>query len=306
MINFGSLITAMVTPFKEDDINRIDYIAAENIITHLVKTGSDSIIISGTTGERPTLTHQEEEDFLDFTLKKVKELNQGTRIIFGAGSNCTKTAIHSAKRAEELGADGILLVVPYYNKPNQEGLIKHFNEISSSTSLPIILYNVPARSVVSLTAESIIELVSNNPNIVALKEASSNFDLISTIRQKFSSNALKIYSGEDTLILPMMSIGADGIISVCSHVVGKQMKDMILAFQSGNNELAKRIHLRIFPVMKAIFSDTNPIGIKAALAGIELCSAELRSPMVSLPKEKQLEYSKLIKEVLEVAEADLV
>jgi len=306
MINFGSLITAMVTPFREDDINRIDYPAAERIINHLVETGSDSLIISGTTGEGPTLTHQEEEDFLEFTLKTVKQLNSDIRVIFGAGSNCTRTAIESSKKAKDLGADGVLLVTPYYNKPNQEGLVNHFNKIAQNCDLPIILYNVPARSIVSLNAESVIELASNNKNIIGLKEASSNFDLISTIRQKFSSNAFKIYSGEDSLVIPMMSIGADGVISVCSHVVGKQMKEMIAAFEIGNIELAKRIHLRIFPVMKAIFSDTNPIGIKAALAGLELCSAQLRSPMMPLGLNKQIEYKNLIKAVLEEAEADLV
>lgn len=306
MINFGSLITAMVTPFQEENEARIDYIAAENIITHLVDTGSDSIIISGTTGERPTLTHQEEEDLLEFALKKVRELGKGTKVIFGAGSNCTRTAMASTKRAEELGADGVLLVVPYYNKPNQEGLIQHFNQIAKNTNLPIILYNVPARSVVSLTAESVIELASNNSNIIGLKEASSNFDLISSVRQKFASNAFKIYSGEDTMVLPMMSIGADGIISVCSHVLGKQMKEMILAFESGNIDLAKQIHLRIFPVMKMIFSDTNPIGIKAALAGLGFCSAKLRSPMLSMGIDEQLKYKRVIQEVLEIAEAESV
>ncbi|MCH2226701.1 MAG: 4-hydroxy-tetrahydrodipicolinate synthase [Candidatus Caenarcaniphilales bacterium] len=299
MINFGSLITAMVTPFKEDDVSRIDYIAAEKIIDHLVKTGTDSIIIAGTTGERPTLEHIEEEEFLAHVLKYVKDKGYDTKIIFGAGSNSTKTSISSVKRAEELGADGVLLVCPYYNKPNQKGMINHFSDIARNTKLPIILYNVKSRSGVSLSADSVVELAINNKNIVALKEASSDLDLITSIRTELDNNAFKIYSGEDTLTLAMMSIGADGVISVSSHVLGAKMKEMIEAYLSGNNELARQIHVQIFPVMKEIFADTNPIGVKAALGGLGICSARLRSPMLALPLDKQINLKKMIEAVLE-------
>ncbi|NQY80945.1 MAG: 4-hydroxy-tetrahydrodipicolinate synthase [Candidatus Caenarcaniphilales bacterium] len=299
MTDFGSIITAMVTPFKENDISRIDYHAAERILDHLVKTGTDSVVIAGTTGERPTLEHIEEEEFLAHVVKYVKDNDYGLKVIFGAGSNSTKTSIKSAKRAEELGADGLLLVCPYYNKPNQRGMIYHFGEVASNVKLPIILYNVKSRSGVSLTAESVIELASNHKNIMGLKEASNELDMISTIRQEFDNNAFKIYSGEDTLTLAMMAIGADGVISVSSHVVGAKMRQMIDAYLSGNNELARQIHVEIFPIMNEIFADTNPIGVKAALAGLGLCSGRLRSPLLALPLETQIKLKKMIDAVLE-------
>ena len=299
MTDFGSIITAMVTPFKENDVSRIDYIAAEKIIDHLVKTGTDSVVIAGTTGERPTLEHIEEEEFLAHIIKYVKDKSYDLKVIFGAGSNSTKTSIKSAKRAEEIGADGLLLVCPYYNKPNQQGMIYHFGEVAANTKLPIILYNVKSRSGVSLTAESVIELVSNHSNIIGLKEASNDLDLISTIRMEFDNNAFKIYSGEDTLTLAMMAIGADGVISVSSHVVGAKMRQMIDAYLSGNNELARQIHVEIFPVMNEIFADTNPIGVKAALAGLGICSGRLRSPLMALPLERQIKLKKMIDAVLE-------
>ena len=299
MTDFGSIITAMVTPFKEDDVSRIDYVAAEKIIDHLVRTGTDSVVIAGTTGERPTLEHIEEEEFLAHVIKYVKDNDYNLKVIFGAGSNSTKTSIKSAKRAEELGADGLLLVCPYYNKPNQRGMIYHFGEVASNVKLPIILYNVKSRSGVSLTAGSVIELASNHKNIVGLKEASNELDMISTIRQEFDNNAFKIYSGEDTLTLAMMAIGADGVISVSSHVVGLKIRQMIDAYLSGNNELARRIHIEIFPIMNEIFADTNPIGVKAALAGLGLCSGRLRSPLLALPLESQIKLKKMIDTVLE-------
>lgn len=305
MTDFGSIITAMVTPFKEDDISRIDYLAAERIIDHLVKTGSDSIVIAGTTGERPTLEHIEEEEFLAHTVKYVKDKAYDLKIIFGAGSNSTKTSIKSVKRAEEIGADGVLLVCPYYNKPNQKGMIQHFGEIATNTKLPCILYNVKSRSGVSLSPESVIELAGNHKNIIGLKEASNDLDLISIIRQEYDNNAFKIYSGEDTLTLAMMAIGADGVISVSSHVVGAKMRQMIDAYLSGNNELARQIHIEIFPIMNEIFADTNPIGVKAALAGLGICSARLRSPLLALPLEKQINLKNMIEAVLE-SETELV
>ena len=305
MRDFGSIITAMVTPFKEENPNAIDYPAAESIIDHLFDTGTDSIVIAGTTGERPTLEHIEEEEFLAHVIKYVRDNEYDLKIIFGAGSNSTKTSLKSVTRAEELGADGVLLVCPYYNKPNQQGMIQHFGQIADKTKLPIILYNVKSRSGVSLTAESVVELAANHQNIIGLKEASNDLDLISKIRNKFDNNAFKIYSGEDTLTLAMMAIGADGVISVSSHVIGSKMRKMIDAYLSGNNELARQIHTEIFPVMQEIFCDTNPIGIKAALAGLGMCSAKLRSPLNALGMDKQIQLKQMVQAVLE-EEAELV
>jgi 4-hydroxy-tetrahydrodipicolinate synthase len=299
-MQFGSLITAMITPFKEEDRSKIDFESVEKITEHLINTGSDSIVISGTTGESPTLSHEEEEELF----KRVKSVVDSSRIkvplIFGAGSNSTSTAIKSSKKAEDLGANGLLIVSPYYNKPNREGLKKHYSEIAKNTHLPIILYNVPGRCVVSLDADSILDLAENFSNVIALKEASNNLDLVSKVRSRLSKKDFSIYSGDDSLSLPMLAIGADGVISVASHLVGKDIQAMIAKFQSGQVNEAREIHLKLFPLFEALFVEPNPTCIKEALSLMSFCSSELRLPLVNLESNQRHRLKRIVCETLDI------
>jgi 4-hydroxy-tetrahydrodipicolinate synthase len=295
---YGQVITAMATPFVKGDKHQVDYPATEKLIEHLINTGTDSLIISGTTGESPTLTHEEEIELLVFVKKTLDKLKSKAKIIFGAGSNSTQTAIKMSKLAEANGADALLIVTPYYNKPNQKGMKDHFTLIAKSTQLPIILYNVPGRCVVGLKAETIIELAKEHKNIIALKEASNNIDLISEIRQELDQENFAIYSGDDSLTLAMLATGADGVISVASHFVGNQMQEMIKAFNSGNNSKAIKIHLELFPLFSALFVEPNPTCVKEALEIIGLCSNELREPLVALNPEQKKNLEKIINKLV--------
>ena len=336
MTDFGQIITAMVTPFKAENKHEIDFAATERLIEHLVNNGSDSIIISGTTGESPTLSHDEEVELFLCAQKKIKELEQrhslseklpdarlashvgaeltepsimtthyernaaggasraGCKIIFGAGSNCTQTSIKMSLKAQELGADGLLIVTPYYNKPNQQGLLAHFSLIAQATNLPIILYNVPSRTNISLKAETIIELNSRFPHICSLKEASSNIDIITQLRSKLKAKDFSIYSGDDSLTLPMLAVGANGVISVASHLVGNQMQEMIRAFNTGDHVKAQEIQAKLMPLFDTLFIEPNPTCIKEALGIIGMCSAILREPLVALSQEQRQDLKKTI------------
>lgn len=294
MTDFGNVITAMITPFKEEDKASIDYPALEKVLDKLIEEKSDSIIISGTTGESPTLTHEEEVELLKFTRNYLDKQNSEIKIIFGAGSNSTQTAIQMSKLGEDNGADALLIVAPYYNKPSQQGLKKHFEMIAKETKLPIILYNVPSRTVISLDAETIIELANEYSNIIALKEASNNIDLISKIRLSLKSDRFKIYSGDDSLTLAMLAVGADGVISVASHLVGASMQEMIKSFNNGDIDKAFKIHLELFPLFDSLFIQPNPTCIKEALGIMGLCSAQLREPLVPLSGEQKKTLEKVL------------
>lgn len=294
LMQFGSLITAMVTPFKDEAPEQVDYVACGKLIEHLVLTGSDSIVVAGTTGESPTLSHDEELELLKFSLKKVAELGKGTKIIFGAGSNSTATAIKYSQKAEELGADALLHVTPYYNKPNSKGLKLHFSSIAEATKLPIMLYNIPGRSVINIQAKDVIELAQKHRNIVALKEASNNIDQISAIRQKLSNEEFQLYSGDDSLTLPMLAVGADGVVSVASHLQGAEMKEMINSFKSGDIAKAQQIHAKLFPLFVALFNEPNPSCVKQSLGIIGMCSAKLRAPLAPLSAEQVQELKDLL------------
>ncbi len=293
MTEFGSLITAMITPFKGADSpdyiegsSPIDFEATDKLVEHLIKTGSEALIVSGTTGENPTLTHEEGYDYFKAVKAKANSIDPKVKILFGTGSNCTRTVIESNEKAEALGADGFLIVTPYYNKPNQKGLKAHFNRIASNTSMPIILYNIPGRCVINMTAETTIELANSHSNIVGVKEASNNFDQVSELRQTLDSKRFKIYSGDDSLTLAMMAIGADGTISVASHIAGKQMRDMLNYFKSGKTAEAEAVHKQLFPLFVELFKEPNPIYVKAALNFLGICSSELREPLVGLTEEQ--------------------
>ena len=275
----------MITPFKQQDEYQIDYEAVARLVEHLVKNGTDSLIVTGTTGESPTLKHEEELELFKAVKAKITELGTDTKIIFGAGSNCTRTAIESSKNAEALGADGLLIVTPYYNKPSQAGMITHFSRIAEATNLPVILYNIPGRCVINMKATTVIELARKYTNIVGLKEASNNIDQVTEIKAAVPD--FQVYSGDDSLTLAMMSCGGDGVVSVASHLVGSEMKEMMNLFQAGDTKAAQKINKRLFPLYGALFVEPNPTCTKAALGIMNICSPRLRSPMVEL-QESQL------------------
>lgn len=284
---FGQVITAMVTPFKND--LSIDFEATEKLVNHLIKTGTDTICVAGTTGESPTLTHDEERELCKFVQKIA---NKKVKIILGTGSNSTATAIESNKEAEKLGVDGVLSVVPYYNKPSQAGLLEHFSHIAKNTSLPIILYNIPGRTGINIEPQTVSELAGKYKNIVGYKDATGNLENTSQVVQLTSKDFL-MYSGDDSLTLPMLSIGAIGVISVASHIVGNEIKDMINCFFAGKTDSAREIHNKLFSLFKELFKAPNPTCIKAALEMKGICKSNLRLPLVKL-NEKQLNELKQI------------
>jgi 4-hydroxy-tetrahydrodipicolinate synthase len=257
---FGRVITAMITPFNA--AGEVDYAGAEKLADHLVSHGSDTLVVCGTTGESPTLTWAEEYELFQVVLKAVGNRGQ---VMAGTGSNSTQEAIDATQKAQHLGLHGSLQVVPYYNKPPQEGLYAHFSAIATACpDLPIMLYNVPGRTSCNLEAETVAKLALL-PNIVAIKEASGNLDQTSDIR-RLTPAPFAIYSGDDSLTLPMLAVGATGVVSVASHLVGNELQQMVQAFEQGQPSQAMAIHLKLFPLFKMLFATTNPILVKAALA----------------------------------------
>ncbi|WP_283812938.1 4-hydroxy-tetrahydrodipicolinate synthase [Leptothermofonsia sichuanensis] len=279
VVNFGRVITAMITPFSED--GRVDYGIAEKLAAHLVDHGSDGLVVCGTTGESPTLTWEEEYELF----RVVQQAVSGkAKVIAGTGSNSTREAIAATQKAAKLGVDGSLQVVPYYNKPPQEGLYQHFKAIAESTpELPIMLYNIPGRTGQGLQLETIIRL-AELPNIVSIKEASGSLDQASEIRRATPPN-FSIYSGDDSLTMPLLAVGGAGVVSVASHLVGSQLQQMIQAFEAGQVQAAIQTHLRLFPLFKALFLTTNPIPIKAALRLQGWRVGNPRLPLVDIPTD---------------------
>ncbi|SDI27349.1 4-hydroxy-tetrahydrodipicolinate synthase [Natribacillus halophilus] len=286
-MNLGRLVTAMVTPF--DDKGEIDFQDLTKLINHLIANGTESIVVSGTTGESPTLSKEEKVALFKHTVKVV---NGRIPVVAGTGTSDTRASMSLTRAAEEAGADGIMLVTPYYSKPSQEGMYQHFKTISECTDLPIMLYNVPGRTAVSLTPETIIRL-SNIPNIEAVKEASGDADAASFIIEN-AQDGFKLYGGDDSLTLPLMSIGSTGIVSVASHIIGKNMLQMIQSFTQGHVQLAAKQHRELLPVMNAMFMAPSPAPVKAALEMQGIISGNLRLPMIPLTEEEhQLLYQTL-------------
>ena len=259
MVNFGRVLTAMITPFKPD--GSVNYAVAEQLAAHLAEHGTDTLVVCGTTGESPTLSWDEEYELFQVVQQAVAGK---AKVMAGTGSNSTQEAIAATQKADKLQLDGSLQVVPYYNKPPQEGLYQHFKAIAqASPDLPIMLYNVPGRTGQNLQAETVARL-AEVPNIVAIKEASGNLDQASQIRRSTPPD-FKLYSGDDSLTLPLLAVGGQGVVSVASHLVGKQLQQMIQAFETGQTKLATEIHLQLLPLFKVLFSTTNPIPVKTAL-----------------------------------------
>ncbi|SHM19010.1 4-hydroxy-tetrahydrodipicolinate synthase [Caldanaerovirga acetigignens] len=271
-MDFGCVITAMVTPFDED-LN-VDYRAFEKLVDYLIENGSDALVVTGTTGESPTLSDEEKVNLY----KIAKEVSQGrAKIIAGTGSYDTRHSIELSVKAQEIGVDGLLLVSPYYNKPTQEGLYRHFKMIAESVDIPVMLYDVPGRTSVTIEPETLKRL-SEVKNIVAVKDAAGNLD--KTSKTVALAPNLRVYSGDDSLTLPMLAIGAKGVVSVASHLVGKRIKEMIQAFEKGEVGKAREIHLELFELFKALFVVTNPIPVKEALNMVGFKVGGLRPPLV--------------------------
>jgi 4-hydroxy-tetrahydrodipicolinate synthase len=288
VVKFGRVLTAMITPFKED--GSVNYAVAEQLAVHLADRGTDSLVVCGTTGESPTMTWDEEYELFQVVQKAVagKAL-----VIAGAGSNSTLEAVAATQKAAKLGLDGCLQVVPYYNKPPQEGLYNHFRAIAQSCpELPIMLYNIPGRTGQNMLPETVARL-AEIPNIVAVKEASGNLDQASQIRC-LTSPEFAIYSGDDSLTLPMLAVGGSGVVSVASHLVGEQLQQMIEAFEAGQVQVATQIHLQLFDLFKALFLTTNPILVKTALKLQGWDVGSTRPPLCDPP----VEVTQKLKDVL--------
>jgi 4-hydroxy-tetrahydrodipicolinate synthase len=288
MINPGRMITAMVTPF--DDMGKLSEESTKRLVSHLVETGSDCILVSGTTGESPALYEDEKLKLL----KWVKLSIPGNiPLMFGAGSNSTDKSIDLGLKAKDAGADILLLVVPYYNKPPQEGIYGHFSLIADSVQMPCILYNIPSRTGVNMDADTVLQLTENE-FIVGIKEASGNIDIITELRINAPDGFL-IYSGDDSLTLPVLSAGGDGVISVASHIVGKKLKEMINAFFSGDIARAQKINMDLFPIFKGLFLTSNPIPVKEALNLMGFDVGSVRPPLVELDDEMRAKLTEILK-----------
>lgn len=278
-MELGRIATAMVTPFTE--AGTIDFDKTERLVEHLIANGTDSLVVSGTTGESPTLTWDEIEELVKFV---VKQVNSRIPVIVGTGSNCTQTSIDATKRMEKCGIDGVMLVTPYYNKPDQKGLYTHFATIAKETKLPILLYNIPGRSVVNMLPETTIAL-SKIENITAVKEASGDLDQMAEIIEG-TDDDFKVYSGDDGLTLPLLAIGGDGIVSVSSHIAGNEMQKMIVAHEEGRVKEAAKMHRTLLPFFDAMFSSPNPVPLKYALGKIGVETGSVRLPLVPLDDTK--------------------
>ncbi len=259
VVDFGKVITAMVTPFKED--GSVNYDIAEKLAAHLAQNGTDTFIICGTTGESPSMTWDEEYQLFKCVLQAV---SGKAKVIAGCGSNSTQEAVAATQKAAKMGVHGSLQVVPYYNKPPQAGLYRHFQAIAEAVpELPLLLYNVPGRTGQNLQPQTVARLAEIE-NIFGIKESTGNIDQASLMR-RLTPPEFQIYSGDDYMTLPLLSVGAKGIVSVASHLVGLQLQQMIQAFEAGKVQVAKDIHLKLFPLFKVLFTTANPIPVKAAL-----------------------------------------
>ncbi len=282
--NFGEVITAMVTPM--DSKGNVDYDSLEKLASYLAQNGSDSVLVCGTTGESPTLSCTEKIEILSSVKRAV---NGEAKVIMGVGSNSTECTLKFIKVVEKEEPDGVLVVVPYYNKPSQAGMISHFSAIAEKTELPIIMYNIPSRTGVNMLPATVAELAKKFSNIVALKQSCPDMDMISELKLS-CPNDFVVYSGDDSLTLPMMSLGVDGVISVASHLFGKEIKSMIRNFKTGEIFAARNMHLVLYPIFKKLFFAPNPVPVKELLAYKNFVqSPAVRLPLVMLTEKERTE-----------------
>ncbi len=269
---FGQLITAMVTPFDKD--GAIDWDGVAKLAQHLVDTGHDGIAVNGTTGEAPTTKSSEKLEII----KVVKSVvGSKVKVLSGAGDNETSYTVEQAKRSQDAGADGILIVTPYYNKPPQAGIEAHFRAVAAATDLPIMMYDIPGRTGVEIETDTIVKLFETVDNIVALKDAKGNIAATSWVIKRCG---IPVYSGDDILNLPFLSVGAVGFVSVCGHTVGRELKDMLNAWFAGNSARALEIHQQLLPVFTGTFRTQGAILTKAAMNLMGLPGGTTRLPLV--------------------------
>jgi len=277
---FEGSIVALITPFKDGEV---DYEALGNLIEFHVKNGTDAILVCGTTGESPTLTFEEHEQVIEFAVKKAAGR---IKVIAGTGGNATHEAIHLTSHARQVGADGALVVVPYYNKPTQKGVYEHFKAVAKEVDIPIIIYNIPSRTCVEISVETMYKLVSECENIVASKESTPNMDRISEIVKKLGNN-FSVLSGDDSLTLPMMALGARGVISVANNIMPREVKELTAAALKGDFKKAREIHYYLHDLFKVLFVETNPIPVKTACWMLGMCEKEFRLPLTEMSPENE-------------------
>ncbi|MGM0901980.1 MAG: 4-hydroxy-tetrahydrodipicolinate synthase [Bacillota bacterium] len=288
MVQFGRISTAMVTPF--DSKGHVDFAKTTQLVNHLINNGTDSLVVAGTTGESPTLTKEEK---IALFAHVVKVVDKRIPVIVGTGSNNTYATIELTKKAAQLGVDGIMIVAPYYNKPSQEGLYQHFKAVAESTDLPIMVYNIPSRSVVTILPETIIRL-SEIPNIVCVKEASGDLSAMTKIIANTPED-FHLYSGDDSMALPILSIGGVGVVSVSSHIIGNEMQEMVKTFLDGSHAKAAKLHQHLLPVMQGLFNAPSPAPVKTALQLMGLDVGSVRLPLVPLNERERAEVYELLK-----------
>lgn len=272
------MVTAMVTPFNDE--LKIDYGRLGKVVDHLIQTGTTAIAVAGTTGESPTLSHDEKVDLF----KKVVEFADGrAKVIAGTGTNNTAASVELSKEAEQCGVDGLLVVAPYYNRPSQEGLYRHFKTIAEATGLPNMLYNIPGRSSVNIDVETQLRL-AEVPNIVATKEAAGDFNQVLKLLAS-KPDGFTVYTGDDKTLLPFLALGGYGVVSVAAHVVGLEIRDLIDAFLEGQQDRAIAIHNKLLPIFEGLFKLPSPAPVKAALDLVGVPAGGVRLPLVEADEE---------------------
>lgn len=285
----GSMV-ALVTPFTKK--NEVDEQGLKDLVEFHIKHGTDAIVPCGTTGESATLNYEEHERAIEICVRAARKR---IPVIAGTGSNSTQEALEMSSRARQIGADGLLLVSPYYNKPTQKGLYLHFKAIADKIDLPIILYNIASRTAVNIEPETVAKLVDACKNIVAIKEASGSLDQMARI-VALCGKRLTMLSGDDSLTLPLMAIGGEGVISVVGNIIPADVKAMVTAFNKGNIHEAARLHYKMLPLVKAVFIETNPIPIKTAMGLMKLCLPDLRLPMCPMSDENLAKLKAALKD----------
>ncbi|MGN0351711.1 MAG: 4-hydroxy-tetrahydrodipicolinate synthase [Roseburia sp.] len=290
MAIFKGAGVAIVTPMKNNE--DVNYDKLEELIEFQIAEGTDCIIIAGTTGESSTLTMEEHKEVIEAAVRFTKHR---VPVVAGTGSNCTRTAIQLSNEAEEAGVDGLLIVTPYYNKATQAGLISHYTQIAESTKLPIIMYNVPGRTGCNLLPETVASLYKNVENIVGLKEATGNVAQASKTMY-LTDGKLDLYSGEDGLVVPLMAIGAIGVISVWSNIAPKNVHDMCMSYLNGDVATAMKLQREALPLVDALFSEVNPIPVKKALNLMGLEAGPVRSPLTEMSEENAAKMLKIMRE----------
>jgi len=286
---FRGTFTALVTPFRNGSI---DVSAFQTLIETQIAAGISGVVAIGTTGESPTLSHDERQQVIRLT---VATANKRCVVIAGTGSNATEHAVADTKTAEKLGVDGALLVAPYYNKPSQEGLFRHFKAIAEATSLPIILYNIPGRCSVDITPETVVRLAKDCRNIVSIKEASGSVDRVSDLRRRLPES-FTILSGDDSLTLPFMSVGAAGVVSVASNLFPAEVCALVRACESGDFKSAATLHRKLLPLFKDLFIEPNPVPVKTALGWRGTMSGDVRLPLCEMSDANQATLRKTLEE----------